>query len=352
MAIQQHPIPQDISNYKFRLIGDMTIRQFASLGIFIILSIVIYGSPIPFFFRYPLSFIFLVTGIAMAFIPIQGRSLDVWIIAFIKSIYAPTQYVWKSTPEESAATPTNNQELITNNSPITPIIPLSTPMSSSNDTNTTSVTVAPVKGRDGEAERGLEPTITPLQINQPAPIQTPTLTPENNTPEQANIPALRTSNLAPRTDIQIPPIEPIKIEPKTETPQEVAPVKGRDGEAERGSITPTPLSTNQEPITNNSPIAPPSISLPIPFTPTTPNTIVGLSLTPDNHILDGVMIEIKKDNLTVRATRSNKLGQFLFARPLENGIYQILAEKDGSTFTPYALELTGEIIRPLKIQAV
>jgi hypothetical protein len=42
----------------------------------------------------------------------------------------------------------------------------------------------------------------------------------------------------------------------------------------------------------------------------------------------------------------------MFARPLENGTYQIFAEKDGFKFSPYSLELTGTIIRPLKIQAV
>jgi len=41
----------------------------------------------------------------------------------------------------------------------------------------------------------------------------------------------------------------------------------------------------------------------------------------------------------------------MFARPLDSGLYQILAEKESFTFAPYSLELTGEIVKPLKIQA-
>jgi hypothetical protein len=93
-------------------------------------------------------------------------------------------------------------------------------------------------------------------------------------------------------------------------------------------------------------------SLPIPFTPTTPNTLVGLTLTPQGQTLDGVLVEIKNQSITMRATKSNKLGQFLFVRPLENGLYQILAEKEGFKFESYSIQLTGEIINPLRIQAI
>ena len=95
-----------------------------------------------------------------------------------------------------------------------------------------------------------------------------------------------------------------------------------------------------------------SSSLPIPITPSTPNTLVGLTLNSEGKILDGVLIEIKNQNLTLRATKSNKLGQFLFARPLENGLYQLLAEKEDYKFDIYSIELNGEIMNPLKIQSL
>jgi len=279
MAIQQHPLPQDITSYRFRLIGDMTIKQFASLGICIVLAIIVYSIPLPFFFKYPIVFAFLVLGVGMAFIPVQGRSLDIWIIAFIKSIYSPTQYTWKRTPagtsETETAVPTKENNLS-----------VAQPVSNAR-----------------------------IEITQVSPKQEAVTPPKTGIPEPAIIP----QETVP-TPVSTPVIPPQPVIPKPEPPVAQAPA--------------------------------PTTNLPIPFTPTTPNTLVGLTLTPTGHILDSVMVEIKKDNLTLRATKSNKLGQFMFARPLDSGLFQILAEKEGFTFVPYSLELTGEIIKPLKIQAL
>lgn len=276
MAIQQHPLPQDISSYRFRLIGDMTIKQFASLAGCIILAIIAYSLPLPFFFKYPLAFVFLLLGIGMAFVPIQGRSLDAWIVAFIKSIYSPTQYTWKRTPVGASA------------------LEIAAPTDEKGLTATQPVTNARLE---------ITQTSTPIE---PQP-ETITITPPTPTTQK------------PPVSQPLPATAP--------APQGPRPT-GRD---DVGS--------------------PPTVNLPIPFTPTTPNTLVGLTLNSTGHILDGVLVEIKKDNLTLRATKSNKLGQFMFARPLDSGLYQILAEKESFSFVPYSLELTGETVKPLKIQA-
>lgn len=295
MAIQQHPLPQDISNYRFRLIGDMTIKQFASLAACILLAIIAYSFPLPFFFKYPLAFMFLLLGIGMAFVPVQGRSLDVWIIAFIKSIYSPTQYTWKKTLIDNTSTDT------------------AVPTKENNLSQAQPVTNARIE-------------ITEAPIPTPVQVQTPQ-------PE----PALESAPSAPTQVDQASPIpQPIETPP---TPTQIV----------QAPPTPQPVQLTASPAVPQAP--PPTINLPIPFTPTTPNTLVGLTLTPTGHILDGVLVEIKKDNLTLRATKSNKLGQFMFARPLDSGLYQILAEKEANSFAPYSLELTGEIVKPLKIQA-
>ena len=39
-------------------------------------------------------------ALPISFVPFQGRTLDVWIVAFIKSIYSPTQYIWKHGPSD------------------------------------------------------------------------------------------------------------------------------------------------------------------------------------------------------------------------------------------------------------
>lgn len=325
MAIQQHPLPQDISNYRFRLIGDMTIKQFASLAISIIVAIIVYGLPLPFFFRYPLTFLFVILGVGMAFVPFQGRTLDVWIIAFIKSIYSPTLFSWKKTSIEdiNADTVATSEANLHTSAPV-------------------------VSNAVIEINKG-NPTVTPQPINippadsalpsdtTPAPIQTPT----SSAP---SIQEVANPSVVIPPEINIVP-EITKTSSNTniiEDIKEIQPEIPNVTKSEETISSPTSPPATQALPTNN---------LPVPFTPTTPNTLVGLTISKDSRIIDGVLVEIKKNNLTIRATKSNKLGQFMFARPLENGTYQILAEKDGNTFITYSLDLTGEIIRPLKIQS-
>src|SRR3989339_2077312 len=92
--MEQHPVPRNISGFQFRLVGDMTLKQFGFLAGGIILGYVSYKMPLPQFISLPTGLTLLVLGIAFAFVPIQDRPLDVWVAAFIKSIYSPTQFVW------------------------------------------------------------------------------------------------------------------------------------------------------------------------------------------------------------------------------------------------------------------
>lgn len=255
MSIEQHPIPQDVAGYKFRLIGDMTVKQFIWLAGGIILGLFTYSLPfLPFFFKYPLVAIFVGLGAGIAFLPVEGRPMDKWLIAFIKSVYSPTQYTWqKGASENELSSPT-----------MTPKSPLISPQ--------VSVPVPPV----------VQPSpVVPTPINTESPVV--------SNPQMSNIKS-QISNI-------------------------------------------------------------PSDNLPIPYTPTSPNTLVGMTLTPDGKTLAGCLIEIKRNSESFRATRSNQLGQFMFAKPLENGVYQILTEKPGYTFDTYSLTLTGQIIKPLRLQA-
>lgn len=236
MSIEQHPIPQDVAGYKFRLIGEMTVKQFIWLASGIILGLIAYSLPLPFFFKYPLTGLFVALGAGIAFLPIEGRPMDKWLIAFIKSVYSPTQYVWKKSASEAG---------------------------------------------------------TQIPVVSPKPVAVP------ETPIIAN---------PPKTEI------PVVASPQIPQPK-------------------------------------PEGNLPVPFTPTAPNTLVGMTLTPEGKILDGCLIEIKANGISLRATKSNQLGQFLFAKPLENGQYQILTEKSGYLFDNYSLSLTGQIVKPLRLQA-
>jgi hypothetical protein len=278
----------------------MTIKQFVSLGVGIVLAVIFYSSPLPFFFKYPLAFTFLLMGVGMAFVPVQGRSLDAWLVAFIRSIYSPTQYVWKQTALENISSDT------------------------AAPTNAANKQTAPqVSNPHMEISKGTVAinTVTPPATSITTP--QPEITAPEAKPVEVVTPPIQVSAPDPQPIAETPIVTPPATEPViTPSVQEIVPPIVTEP-------TPTPINPVLPP-TNVSPIpaSPPGASqLPVPYTPTTPNTLVGLTITPDSRILDGVLVEIQKNGLTSRATKSNKLGQFMFARPLEDGLYQIFAEK-------------------------
>lgn len=102
--MEQHPVPQNVTTFQFRLIGDMTIKQFGYLAGGLILAYISYKLPLPFFITWPLALFTGLMGIGFAFVPIEERPMDVWVMSFIKSAYSPTQFIWQKT---SATTQTS-----------------------------------------------------------------------------------------------------------------------------------------------------------------------------------------------------------------------------------------------------
>src|SRR3989344_5295312 len=93
--MEQHPVPRNISSFQFHLVGDMTLKQFGYLAGGVIIAYIVYKLPLPSIITLPIAFLIALTGVAFAFLPIQERPLDRWLIAFIKSIYSPTQFIWR-----------------------------------------------------------------------------------------------------------------------------------------------------------------------------------------------------------------------------------------------------------------
>lgn len=114
---KQHPVPQNIMDVEFKLIGDLTMRQFTYLfvlGIMAYLSyLVVYG-----LFKWPLVISLCILGLGLAFVPVEERGLDEWIVNFFKAINTPTQKIWKKEPQLPTAFLYDNlavvkQEMIT-----------------------------------------------------------------------------------------------------------------------------------------------------------------------------------------------------------------------------------------------
>lgn len=160
--MEQHPVPQPITSYEFRLVGDMTLKQFAKLASGVILALIVYGIDPPALIKWFLIFLFAGLGAAMAFIPFEGRPIDTWIIAFIKRIYSPTQYIWRPKPQatsyksqitnKSQTTITDKQLPITaNQPPVPPVSPVPTPVPTRTPDLTTLFKAEPAKEKTVEA---------------------------------------------------------------------------------------------------------------------------------------------------------------------------------------------------------
>lgn len=95
---QAHPIPQNVTNFEFHLVGDMTLKQFgylaAGVGLaFLVFTTLSTSQPI---LAWPIIIISALLGVAFAFLPIQERPLDHWVVAFFKAIFQPTSLKFAS----------------------------------------------------------------------------------------------------------------------------------------------------------------------------------------------------------------------------------------------------------------
>ncbi len=97
-VFQAHPIPQNVTNFEFHLVGDMTLKQFAYLAggvgfAFLIFTTLSTVQPL---IAWPIIIISSLLGVAFAFLPIQERPLDHWVGAFFRAIFQPTSLKYSS----------------------------------------------------------------------------------------------------------------------------------------------------------------------------------------------------------------------------------------------------------------
>lgn len=94
---RQHPVPQNVMDVEFKVIGDLTVRQLMYLFVGMVAVYSFYKTGLPTFWKYIFISISGALSIAVAFIPIQERGLDKWLVSFIKAMITPTQMVWRKT---------------------------------------------------------------------------------------------------------------------------------------------------------------------------------------------------------------------------------------------------------------
>lgn len=132
------------------------------------------------------------------------------------------------------------------------------------------------------------------------------------------------------------------------------------------SLTMPGLTLKQEPKTamdsqikilaQKSPNIPlPSVPSPASIVPLThkPNIISGIVTDERANPLENVILIFKDAaGIPLRALKTNKLGQFLSATPLGNGVYTVEVESQLARFVPFTINLRGEVLSPLEVKPV
>ncbi|MDP1760392.1 MAG: PrgI family protein [Candidatus Woesebacteria bacterium] len=298
--MEQHPIPQQISSYQFKLVGDMTLKQFFQVAGGVLVSLIIYSTSLYPLIKWPLILFFVLLGVALAFLPFQERPLEKWIVAFLRSIYSPTIYNWKKT--------VNIEKYYTEEAPV-PEIKTTQIISSVDKTIPTKLE---------EAEKSFLSKISSLWTSPTAPISIP-----------SQIPTIITKS-APK----------LFVEERGVNTESLI----KEQTVETAKIEDAKITSNEAQFSIDA--APPSPSIVV-------NTVVGQVMDENRRIIESAILEIKDVNgRPVRALRSNKAGHFIIVTPLANGKYEMSTEKEGFTFDPVSFETKGEIIPPIVIKGV
>lgn len=360
-SMDVHPIPQNVTSFQFKLIGDMTLKQFiylaGGLGLAYLLFILL-AHDYP-FVTWPLIVISVILGVSFAFLPIGSRPLDHWLAAFLKAIYSPTKRTWKKNGKTFQEDPLFGSRLIMYLAGLQPV-------------------ATEASGRTQGSEP-VSPVVRMAEIPiSPAPPSPPQVLPPPELPSPEEL--QKTVDLARQAqNLQMKIIQTertlshIKTEAEKPTPipidyseqvnkilanlQNLVTQASAIKQQIQSVQQPPKLQTAPQPI---PPIPKEKIKIVIPPRPkqatltltTFPNVINGIVKDKEGNYLEGVIAVIyDKEGLPVRALKTNKLGQFSGSTPLPNGTYTLELEKDNFTFDVLQIELSGQVLPPLLITA-
>lgn len=392
--MQEHPVPQNITAYEFHLIGSMTIKQFLILLGGGAIGLFFYSTNLPGIIKWPLVLIGALSGVAMAFVPYEERTLDQWFINFIKAIYRPTKYYWRRTPHvpefftyvassntqilyrpdtsplkrtqvsqylSSLSTPSNaepadkldifqsNTDVLslfnevaaaTNVAPSQETIsrpsltPRARPLGRTQVVYSTSNTTS-----DGATGSTVEPVVPSTMLETPAAILTEEREPEPVAEQAHQTHEARVSSLnliSVEASSTLTPQEGPDVAPMIEAAPEAHYLPAQNADRATSSIQPAIFRKD----------------LPFPSLPTQPNLLIGMVHDAAHAIIPNAIVEIlDASGNTVRAMKTNSLGQFYISSPLQSGTYTLETEKDGFSFPVYGFEAKNQILDPIDIQA-
>lgn len=357
-AFQSHPVPQNVTNFEFHLVGDMTLKQFGYLAAgvgFAYLVFVLFAADSP-FIAWPIIAISSLMGVAFAFLPIYERPLDHWVGAFFRAVSKPTKMNYKS-QVLSQEDPLFKKRLVVylNSIQKQKLAYLAPALINPTLSNKIIATHEPqLQKWPPTVSQPAEPVVeTPLAtqpLNEGATLKKTVELAKDTQDTQTKIRQIETQ------------IEEIKTKAATpgENPREyVQKFENLLGDLQNLNTATGDLAKEMANITKSTTPVPSPLTntvkaqnIPTLTLTTFANIINGVVTdTQGNYVENAIIVAHDKQGLPVRALKSNKLGQFIAATPLPDGIYTMVVEKEGMIFDVVEIELKGEILQPVTIQA-
>ncbi len=399
--MENHPIPQDVTGFQFKLIGNMTVKQFAYVAVGGVSAVLLYYIPVPFLLKLPFMVLFGLSGLALAFFPLDGRPLDVMFGQFLKALLFPNQYLYQKQGMDlsfSFIAAPSKKEASKQIAPSTKDAErrrLLTQMLNRRKHHGTQVDEkegsflsslfgdTPPPGVNMGTTGSLSSlTDIPTQPLPPPPVpyitEKETVAQQTHDPEKIEEILKQEAEKARRAMTDMKAIE----ESPQSTPEQSADAHARFLELQKQldtfqeeqkqieeQLKDYKLKTQVAPPVQNSYTVENEESAPeeehvkkitplsaktkgILHLPDTPNVVVGVVYDPRENILPQILVEIKdQDGNPVRAFKTNELGQFASATPLPNGVYTISFEdpKGKNRFDTIELVANGEILAPIEV---
>lgn len=399
MDIENHPIPQDITGFQFKLIGSMTLKQFAYLASGFIIAWVFYVSPLFVFIKIPLAIASASIGASFAFLPIDGRPLDLMLVNFFKAIFNPTQYIYQKTDEglvdkeiKSIKDFNQKRQSISEMSEIQLKEFLKTLPKGTNKLDKKEIVFFQ---NLGQYQAATATQNIPGYVAQhayaaiPAPQQ-----PQKNTPQAPQLqptlnPFLSTGSsedlqkTAALLEKELKEAKEKEAQPKIDSQeylsahQKVLELQKSQNdllfqkqqleeklislqkqmEAQKQTIYSPTMAQAEPEQTKFVRSIPHSMtkSVGLPTAPEFPNVISGIVKDPRGNPLPNILVEVKDaQSNAVRAFKTNALGQFASATPLNNGDYTIEFEdsREQNKFDTVGFKANNEIILPIEVISV
>ncbi|MCL6096890.1 MAG: PrgI family protein [Patescibacteria group bacterium] len=398
--MENHPIPQDITGFQFKLIGDMTVKQFAYLAAGVAIGWIIFVLPLIPIVKIPLAGISILLGVGFAFVPIEGRPMDLMISNFIKAIFYPTQFVyqkqgghlWLPIPHlaQSQKQQRAQQEAQT--------------ASLSGQALKDYLNALPKRSKSqlDQKEMVFFESLAAIQTNPAPQLQMPqpmaphafanqippaSVSPTQQTPakKETELPSEEEEILRKEAQILQQQLAEAKAEETSKSGSEEyqqAHLKVLELEnllndtTKQKQVLERQIAELQKKLANeNKNVYSPSIaqapkketqnvrsipqglgkSIGLPISPEFPNLVTGIVKDPRGNPLANILVEIKDaDGNPVRAFKTNPLGQFASATPINNGTYTIEFEdpKEENKFDIIQFSATGQIILPIEVISV